>query len=95
MSRVTSKHQVTIPKAIALAYAISPGDEIEWLAAGDTIRVLPGPRPGGCDGQAERLALFDAATARQLRRQRRTHVAHRARARGWTREELYERGRSR
>ena len=30
MSKVTSKLQVTLPKAIAQAHGIRPGDEIEW-----------------------------------------------------------------
>lgn len=30
MSKITSKYQVTVPKKIAEAYGIRPGDEIEW-----------------------------------------------------------------
>ena len=41
MSKVTSKLQVTLPKAIAQAHGIRPGDEIEWASAGETIRVQP------------------------------------------------------
>jgi AbrB family looped-hinge helix DNA binding protein len=41
MSRVTSKLQVTVPKAIAERYGIRPGDEIDWVPAGDAIRVVP------------------------------------------------------
>ncbi len=48
MAKVTSKLQVTVPKAIADRYGIRPGDEIEWVAAGDTIRVLP-PNSGGAE----------------------------------------------
>jgi AbrB family looped-hinge helix DNA binding protein len=49
MAKVTSKRQVTVPKAIAEQYGIRPGDEIEWLPAGDAIRVVPmsSPRPAG------------------------------------------------
>ena len=40
MSKVTSRFQVTMPKKIADRYAIRPGDEIDWVAAGDVIRVI-------------------------------------------------------
>lgn len=36
---MTSKLQVTIPKAIAERYSIAPGDEVQWLAAADSVRV--------------------------------------------------------
>ena len=42
MAKVTSKLQVTIPKRIAERYAIAPGDDIEFVAAGDGIRIVPG-----------------------------------------------------
>ena len=137
MSKVTSKLQVTIPKAIAERYGIAPGDEIEWVPAGTSVLIVP---PGAARTEEisvdERLAIFDATTER-LRR-RRHEVPERARedrqpaphdgapddddhdpktgagggahpspesgeggrrrrrphevARGWTREELYERG---
>ena len=94
MSKVTSKLQVTLPKAIAQAHGIRPGDEIEWASAGETIRVQPLRAPGVRADQKARLRIFDQATERQRRRQR----GHRPEAtsdRGWTREELYERGRAR
>ena len=47
MARVTSKLQVTIPKAVADRYAIEPGAEIEFEPAGDVIRVIPRRRPAG------------------------------------------------
>ncbi len=60
MSRVTSKLQVTVPKAIADQYGIYPGAEIEWVAAGETIRVVPpGRQVQGVDREM-RLKLFDA-----------------------------------
>lgn len=94
MSRVTSKLQVTIPKKIAERYGIRPGDEIEWVPAGETIRVVPaGVTPDVVDG-ARRLELFDQATARQERRQEESPPTPAA-DRGWTREDLYERGRPR
>ncbi|HEX9632146.1 MAG TPA: AbrB/MazE/SpoVT family DNA-binding domain-containing protein [Gemmatimonadales bacterium] len=93
MAKVTSKRQVTIPKAIADQYRIREGDDLEFVAAGDAIRVLPpgtgvAPRP-----VAARLALFDAATARQRARQRARPASRRkGKGRGWTRAELYDRG---
>ena len=93
MGKVTSKLQVTVPKAIADEYRIKPGDEILWVSSGDSIRVtLPGRGPAPVDRRA-RLRLFDQATERQARRGQPPSKS--AKARGWTREELYERGRPR
>jgi AbrB family looped-hinge helix DNA binding protein len=94
MAKVTSKLQVTLPKAIASAHGIKPGDEIEWASAGEVIRIVPAGRGRKVLNAAERLRLFDLATARQLKRQRAAR-ALKAKERGWTRAELYERGRAR
>jgi bifunctional DNA-binding transcriptional regulator/antitoxin component of YhaV-PrlF toxin-antitoxin module len=93
---VTSKLQVTLPKALAREYRIEPGDEILWVAAGDAIRVVPaGLRPGS-DTKVARLHVFDRATERQRERDRGKKARVREpKNRGWTREELYQRGRSR
>lgn len=93
MSKVTSKLQVTIPKAIADQYDIRPGGEIEWLPAGDAIRVIPryGRGPALRLSAEERLRLFDEATQRQRTRQRRRPKAKGAKSRGWRREDLYDR----
>jgi bifunctional DNA-binding transcriptional regulator/antitoxin component of YhaV-PrlF toxin-antitoxin module len=92
-TRVTSKLQVTIPKVIATRYGIAPGQEIDWLEAGDAIRVVPQRPPGKTLDPGTRLTMFDRATARQLERQSKQPVkAARSGDRGWTREELYERG---
>jgi AbrB family looped-hinge helix DNA binding protein len=93
MAKVTSKLQVTVPKTIADAYRIKPGDEITWVAAGDSIRVLPAKVPVSRRSAASRLSLFDEATRRQ--RARNSGVSTSGESRGWTRAELYERGRSR
>jgi len=92
MSKVTSKLQVSVPKVIAERYRIRPGDEIEWIAAGDTIRVLPAQRRRPVEDVSSRLRLFDAATARQHRRQTRARRTPSPRERGWKREDLYHRG---
>jgi len=95
MSKVTSKLQVTVPKAIAERYRIRPGDEIDWTPAGDGIRVIPRKRSKPPLDRAARLKLFDEATARQRRRDAAWGKVAAPRDRGWTREELYVRGRSR
>jgi len=40
-SKVTSKLQVTLPKALADAYGIRPGDEIAWVPGGSTVTMVP------------------------------------------------------
>jgi AbrB family looped-hinge helix DNA binding protein len=97
MSRVTSKLQVTVPKAIAERYGIRPGDDIDWVPAGDVIRVVPAARrlPRSTDSRARRLALFDQATERQRERQRGQKRQRRGTNRAWRREDLYGRGRTR
>jgi AbrB family looped-hinge helix DNA binding protein len=97
MAKVTSKLQVTVPKAVADRFGIRPGDEIEWVVEGDTIRVRRSNARRALT-VAERLALFDDATRRQAQRNqawRRTHGNRQPRDRGWTRDELYTRGRPR
>ncbi len=94
MPKVTSKLQVTVPKALAERYAIRPGDEIAWEAAGDVIRVVPGRRRAA-PGTAARLRVFDKASERQRRRNRSFRTRAAAARRGWTRGELYGRGRTR
>jgi AbrB family looped-hinge helix DNA binding protein len=93
VAKVTSKLQVTIPKALASRYKIAPGDEIEWRASGDSIRLVPGTKERELDVKT-RLRLFDEATLRQRAREK-GEKTRAAAGRGWTREELYERGRSR
>lgn len=94
MAKVTSKLQVTVPKAIADRFGIRPGDQIEWTAAGEQIRVVPVKRVSPARTIPERLMLFDRATGRQRRRNRSRPKTRRGGNRGWTREDLYARGRS-
>lgn len=94
MAKVTSKLQVTLPKALAQKYEIKPGDDILWVAAGDSIRVVPAKRDRATTTRAAKLAWFDRATARQRAREAERGVS-RASDRGWKREELYRRGRAR
>jgi bifunctional DNA-binding transcriptional regulator/antitoxin component of YhaV-PrlF toxin-antitoxin module len=95
MAKVTSKLQVTLPKALAIQHGIQPGDEIEWQSAGDGIRIMPRAlitRPGA----ALRRRLFDLATERQRQRERERPLPPEQGPRDWTREDLYDgRGSSR
>ena len=93
MSRVTSKLQVTIPKAIADRYGIAPGTDVEFVPAGDAIRVVPAAPARRPIDVAERLRLFDAATARIAAYMEDAPPAP-SNDRGWHREELYARGRA-
>lgn len=94
MAKITSKLQVTVPKTIAEQYRLRPGDEIDWVAAGDVIRVIPPGTRIAPETPEVRLRLFDQATARHRRRPSGRRAAP-PQDRGWTREELYGRGRSR
>lgn len=103
MAKVTSKLQVTIPKVVADQYGIEPGDHLDFQAAGPVIRVVPegkegtkGRREAARLSREERLRLFDAATARQREREKRFEPLLKGlEERGWTREDLYDRGTSR
>ena len=94
MSKVTSKLQITVPKALAIRYGITPGDSIQFVPAGDSIRLVTGRSAGPAVSVAERLQSFDRATARERRRHT-DAVKAKGSSRGWTREELYDRPRSR
>jgi len=98
MSKVTSKLQVTIPKAVAELHGIVPGSEIVFESAGESIRVHR-----VCEDTVEyqcktteiefRLRLFDEATERQQKRvasQRALQGAEKHR--GWKRADLYSQG---
>ena len=103
MAKVTSKLQLTVPKAIADQYGIKPGDELEWVPAGESIRVQL-HRKMQSERQLtteERLALFDSNTkwldelqAEELEAAKAKGTRITRETRGWTREDLYndERG---
>ena len=92
MARVTSKLQVTIPKAVADRYAIEPGAEIVFEPAGDVIRVVPARRV--VRDPRERVKLFEQVLLRQREREA-GRAFPEVQERGWTREDLYDRGRTR
>jgi AbrB family looped-hinge helix DNA binding protein len=95
MSKVTSKLQITVPKSVAIQLGIRPGDEIDWVPSGEGVRLIPSARSTSPRDLAERLRLFDAASARLASRKRPARAEPTPRKRGWTREELYTRGRAR
>ena len=93
---MTSKLQVTIPKRIAMAYAITPGSEVEFQEAGEVIRLVPikETEASPTDELEHRLSVFDGATERQAARNARSGMGvgnDSETDRGWTREELYDR----
>ena len=91
VSKITSKRQVTLPKHIADRYGIGPGDEIQWVAEDDGIRVYAGSAAREAPSVEQRLRWFDQATERQRGREEARAEPGQA-DRGWTREELYVRG---
>ena len=93
MGRVTSKYQVSIPKALAERLRIEPGDDVAWRIAGDELRMTPAKNERVLTTE-QRLALFDAATRRQAARNKARRRV-RTTTRGWSREDLYDRGRTR
>lgn len=99
MSKVTSKLQLTVPKAIAEQYGIRPGDELQWVPAGESIRVIPvrkGRRIQGRLTLDERLRTFRESMRRQELRNQKFYAENGppdpAADRGWKREDLYTRG---
>jgi AbrB family looped-hinge helix DNA binding protein len=84
MAKVTSKLQITIPKRLADQYRIAPGDDIEFVPAGDGIRLVPGRSP----------VVRELSVEERLREhQRHLRVTgERPAVPDWTREELYTRG---
>ncbi len=93
MAKVTSKYQVSIPRRLADQLNIVPGDEVEWHVAGEELRISRASKPPL--SLEEKLRMFDAATRRQAARNRHIKPRPASAGRGWTREELYDRGRSR
>ena len=88
MSKVTSKYQVSIPKTLAEKIGLRVGDELDWEEAAGTLRARPAGLAKAGFPVSDRLGLFDAATARQRKRDR-AHRLPRGNGRGWSREDLY------
>ena len=97
MSKVTSKLQLTVPKVIADRYGIRPGDELEWMASGESIRIGLGRKPASPARltREERIELFDKGSIRLKKIQTQTQkrlAPLSGNGRGWKREDLYHRG---
>lgn len=92
MSKVTGKFQVTLPKWLVTSLGIKVGDNVEFCADGDRIALRRAQRKPLA--RAQKLRDFDRATERQQSRQRAQELEP-ASNRGWNREELYRRDRSR
>ena len=95
MAKVTSKLQVTVPKALAVQLGIRPGDDVDWTVSGNSLHVTPSKDRRQCRDLETRLRLFRQATDRQRQRQRDARVTPTDGDRGWSREDLYGRGRTR
>ena len=94
MAKVTGKFQITLPKALADRCGIRVGDELQIREVGRAIQIERRNTADATRARHERLNHFDGATKRQAAR-RVPSGLRAARARGWKREELYVRGRSR
>lgn len=94
MSKITSKLQVTIPKAIAERFGLKPGDDVEFVPAGEVIRLERRSEQPVDRSRHLRVELFDQATQRHADRVR-LHPVQPSSDRGWTRDELYDRAHSR
>jgi AbrB family looped-hinge helix DNA binding protein len=94
MTRVTGKFQITLPKRLVDAFGIRVGDEVELVAVGDAIRIVPARAIRSGLSTEEQLRLFDETTKRMKKRAKVKKLPPAA-DRGWTRDELYDRGRTR
>jgi len=94
MTRVTGKFQITLPKRLVDAFGIRVGDEVELLAAGDAIRIVPARAVRSALMTEQQLRLFDETTQRLKKRPKEGKLPS-GTDRGWTRDELYDRGRAR
>jgi len=88
---VTSKLQVTLPKAIADAHNIRPGSEIQFESGIDCIRIVIGKSTSEL-ALEEKLRLIKEARIRQQLRNKNCRHPAKAVRRGWRRDDLYERG---
>jgi len=95
MSKVSSKYQITLPRDLARSHRISPGEEVVFEEAGSALYLRRGAQDGKDINASDpqRVRYFDQASQRQAERDR-AHVDSSSSSadRGWTRDELYQRG---
>lgn len=94
MSKVSSKYQITLPRSLARAHQIVPGEQVIFEEAGSALYLRREQEDTGANKVKgmERLKRFDLASARQeSRNQTWSPTIAPASDRGWTREELYQR----
>ncbi|HEY0789785.1 MAG TPA: AbrB/MazE/SpoVT family DNA-binding domain-containing protein [Chthoniobacterales bacterium] len=91
MAKVTSKLQITVPKAVADAHALRTGSEVQFESAVDCIRLVVGKERPGLSRE-EKLRLLRESRERQNARNARWNSVQTPADRGWKREDLHERG---
>ena len=89
VTRVTGKFQITLPKRLVEAYGIRVGDEVELIASGETISIVPAHATKSVLPAEERLRLFDAATWR-IKKMNANNPLPASPDRSWTRDDIYE-----
>ena len=89
MSTITGKFQITLPKRLVDAYGLKVGDEVEIIASGECLSIVPAKAMRARLPAAERVRLFDEATDRIKRSVAQKRLPA-SKDRGWTRESLYE-----
>jgi AbrB family looped-hinge helix DNA binding protein len=93
MAKVTGKFQITLPKTVVERHEIRVGDELDVTSNGGALQIVRRRVSANRRRQRDqRLSHFDRATKRQGARR---SAPGATRSRGWTREELYGRGRAR
>ena len=89
VSKVTSKLQVTIPKAIADRFGIEPGGKIVWEVAGGSLRVAGTGRARQLDAPERERLFRESIRASRVQEGAAINAAAAAK-RGWTWDDLYE-----
>jgi AbrB family looped-hinge helix DNA binding protein len=95
MTRVTGKFQITLPKRLVDAFGIRVGDEVDLIASGEAISIVPAGAARPRLSPEERLRLFDEGTRRQRERKPLSTSDASDDDRGWSRDDLYSRARPR
>lgn len=93
MPKVTDDLQVSLPSAVAEELGVRPGDEVEWVRTESGMWLLP-LRAKAVPEARERLRLFREILSRQREREAKNPPLAEEPDRGWTREDLYHRGRA-